>query len=133
MMKLKSLFFAMAFVMAVALTGCSAGRDDNSAAPVNPTNSVSVDNNAGSSAGMDDNAQGSAGLASANPSGGADGVQGGGTAGNNYYNDSVTGNGSHPPKSSGAMDDIGNAAGDAARSVGDAIGNAANGVGRAMR
>ena len=138
-MKLKSIALSMAFVMAVALTGCSANRDTNSTAPTQPSNSVPADGGDRASAGIDDarhssNVQNSADV-------GNDAAQGGGAGGTNDRNNDGTPDGTSDPANSGNLvDDIGDAAGDlargagnAARDVGDAIGNAANDAGRAMR
>ncbi|MCI8697732.1 MAG: hypothetical protein HFF29_01295 [Oscillospiraceae bacterium] len=117
-MKLKYFALFMAVVMAMALTGCSANRDKDSAASDYPVNSPTSDYEDRSSAGLDDGA---------------------------YYSDNVGGDygdapGASPYHSDGVIDDIGDAAGDlargagdAVRDVGDAIGDAAGGVGRAMR
>lgn len=128
-MKLKYFVLAMACVMALALTGCSANNDVNSTAPVTNTdsgsggqndrpsadiggaqNSADVGGGAQNSSDVDDDAQNSAGV--------------GGKA--------RSGAGS-------VIDDIGDAVGDTARgagnaigNMGDAIGDAANGAGRAM-
>lgn len=127
MMKLKSLFFAMVFVMAMALTGCSASREDNGTASAAPTNSAGVNDGAYYSdnvgAGQND-----------------------GHVSDDYYQNNVSGNGGNPANRGNSsngenvMDDIGDAAGDLARGAGnvvrdagDAIGDAAGNVGRAMR
>ena len=122
MMKLRYFTLSMAFVMAVALTGCSANRDNGNVESnyPNPTQSAASDHNGRASAGMDDGA---------------------------YYSDnmggaqeSVPGTDHGPSASGGVIDDIGDAAGDVARGAGDmardagnAIGHPAGDVGRAMR
>ncbi len=126
-MKLKYFALSMAFMMAIAMTGCSAGREDNSTAPVQPTSSASSDSGAQTSrypqasSGMDNDA-----------------AEGGGAGGTNSPNSDGL-----PDSSSGissAVDDIGDAAGDLARGAGNvardagsAIGSAANDAGSAMR
>ena len=112
-MKLKYFALAMAFTMALALTGCSANRDGdvNNTAPVQPTNSVSADQNDRPSAGVGSGAQNSTGVGDA-----IDDI--GDAAG-----DVAQGAGN-------AIGDVGDAIGDA----GDAVGDVANGTGtgRAM-
>ena len=93
-MKLKFFAVAMAFVMAVALTGCFAGREESSS-PVEPTNSVSSDSGSRASAGVGSDARNSAGVGSdaRNSAGvddirnsadvGNDAAQGGGAGGTN--------------------------------------------------
>lgn len=138
-MKLKSFALSMACVMAVALTGCSANRNTNSAAPTQPVNSAAADSGDRASAGIDDarhssNVQNSAGV-------GNDAAQGGGAGGTNDRNNDGTPDGTLDPTNSGNLvDDIGDAAGDlargagnVARDAGNAIGNAANDAGRALR
>lgn len=133
-MKLKCFALTMVLVMAVAFTGCSAGRDDTPGS-MEPTNSVSS-NDGVNSARPDDRVQNSAGV-------GNDATQGGGAGGTNDRNNDGLPDGDtdrdHPGRDDG-IDDVGDAVGDvvkgagnAARSAGDAIGNAANDVGRAMR
>lgn len=119
MIKLKYFALSMAFVMAVALTGCSANRDRDNVESNYPTHSPASDYDGQASAGMDDGA---------------------------YYSNNVgdvqdnTPGTDHGPSGSGVIDDIGDAAGDlargagnAVRDAGDAIGNAASDVGRTMR
>ncbi len=138
-MKLKSFALSMACVMAVALTGCSANRDVNSTAPIQPTNSVSADSGDQASAGINGTIQNSANVNN-------DATQGGGAGGTNDWNNDGTPDGSiadpdrDPSGSGNVVDDIGDAAGDlargagnAVRDAGNAIGNAANDVGRAVR
>lgn len=121
-MKKRSFALAVAFVLALVLTGCSADREVNSLEP-------------GSSAWIGGTADGN------------DALQGGGAGGTNDRNNDGLPDSSAGPdgRSSGsgmgqAADDIGRAAGDLARGAGDAardagnaVGNAADGVGRAMR
>lgn len=122
-MKTRRFALAMALVFALALTGCSANRAENSS-PVEPTHTTP-------------------GAAHSDSNGGSDAMEGGGAGGTNDQN-----NDGHPDGTAGvdsqggnsALDDIGDAAGDMARGAGDmirgagdAIGDAANGVGRAMR
>ena len=117
-MKKRSFALVMAFVLTLALTGCSAGREGNTLEP-----SHSLTGGHSDAYGTDN---------------GNDAFQGGGAGGTNDRN-----NDGLPDSSSGvrqAADDIGRAAGDlargagdAARDVGDAIGDAADNVGRAMR
>lgn len=156
-MKLKYFALSMAFVMAVALTGCSANRDSDSTESIRPTNTVMPDANDRSSADIDgaqssnrvdddigagSNAQNSAYIDN-------DAAQGGGAGGTNDRNNDGTPDSSNagsaganrnPSETDRVIDDIGDAAGDlargagnAVRDAGDAIGNAANDVGRAMR
>lgn len=129
MMKQKYFALAAACAVALALTGCSAGRNDNSAEPVAPTNSLTADSNDRASAGVPNDA-----------------AQGGGAGGtnakpeNSYHQNNVPGSESMPSDGDGLVDDIGDAAGDVARGAGDmvrgagnAIGDAAGDVDRAMR
>lgn len=125
-MKVK--YFALAAALALALTGCSANRESNSADPVQPTNSMGADrNNQTNSPDIRDDAYNSDGLIGDGPSAGI----GGG------MDDSGVGRSrSHVGN---AVDDIGDAAGDlargagnVARDAGNAIGDAANDIGRAM-
>lgn len=142
-MKVK--YFALAAVLALTLMGCSANRENNSADPVPPTNSVGTDNNGFASDGVGGDAQNSAGMIDNTPSAGAssgvgtgnDAAQGGGAGGTGGMDDSGVDQGRS--RMGNAADDIGDAAGDlvrgagnVVRDTGDAIGNAANDVGRAM-
>lgn len=155
MMKLKFCAISMACVMAAALVGCSANRENNnSAAPVQPTNSVASDyndrpsadiNGAQNGTGMDDSDRNSAGVDGIQNSAnvGNDAAQGGGAGGtNDQNNDGVPDNNTARNRSgsNNMIDDVGDAAGNltrgagnAVRDAGNAIGNAANDVGRAMR
>ena len=126
-MKKRSFALAMAFVLTLILTGCSAGREGNT---LNPSHSVTGNHNdARNSDGLDD---------------GNDAFEGGGAGGtNDQNNDGLPDGNADFDDQSGigqAADDIGRAAGDlvhdagdAVRDAGDAIGDAADGVGRAMR
>ena len=120
-MKKRSFALAMAFVLTLALTGCSAVREDNT---MEPSRSVNDPDDARSSdriGGVGD---------------GNDAFHGGGAGGTNDRD-----NDGQPDSGAGSgADDIGRAAGDvvqgagdAVRDAGDAIGDAADGVGRAMR
>ena len=153
-MKLKFFAVAMAFVMAVALTGCFAGREESSS-PVEPTNSVSSDSGSRASAVVGSDARNSAGVGSdaRNSAGvddirnsadvGNDAAQGGGAGGTNDLDNDGVPDGSAGRSRAGvgrAVDDIGDAAGDlargagnAVRDVGDAVGDAVSDVGRAVR
>ena len=143
-MKLKFFAVAMAFVMAVALTGCFAGREESSS-PVEPTNSVSSDSGSRASAGVGSDARNSAGVDDIRNSAdvGNDAAQGGGAGGTNDLDNDGVPDGSAGRSRSGvgrAVDDIGDAAGDlvrgagnAVREVGDAVGDAVSDVGRAVR
>ena len=123
-MKKRSFALAMAFVLTLILTGCSAGREGNT---LNPGPSVT-----GSDSGVYESDNGN------------DAFEGGGAGGtNDRDNDGRPDSGVGSDDRSGAGqagDDIGRAAGDlargagdVARDAGDAIGNAADDVGRAMR
>ena len=122
-MKKRRFALALAFVLALALTGCSANREKHSD-PVEATDHMTDPDN---SAGM----------------GGNDAMQGGGAGGtNDLDNDGLPDGGDRDGVNDGdkVVDDIGDAAGDLARGAGDvvrdagdAIGDAANDVGRAMR
>ena len=125
-MKKRSFALAMAFVLTLALTGCSAGREGNT---MQPSHNVSGDHSDARSSdgvfGIDD---------------GNDALQGGGAGGTNDRNNDGLPDGSIGSDVGQAADDIGRAAGDlargagdAVRDAGDAIGNAADDVGRAMR
>ena len=141
-MKMKYFALAMAVVLTMALTGCSAGRDENSA-PMEPSSGVS----------SDPDSRNSAGVNTASPSASSsvdnDALNGGGAGGTNDLDDDgmpdnspSTGTDQSRSRSRGGdvLDDIGDAAGDVlqgagnvARDAGDAIGDAANSVGRAVR
>ncbi len=126
-MKLKYLALSMAFVMAVALTGCSAGVDDGTAS-VQPSG-ASSDSGAQSSAEVSRYPQNNVSGAP-DPSVSNDAAQGGGAGGTNSQDSDGL-----PEGSSGigdAVDDIGDVAEDAARGAGNAIGNTANNIGNAM-
>lgn len=130
-MKLKYFALSMAFVMAVALTGCSAGNNTDSSAPVEPTDSASV-NSVRPSTGVDGDTQNSASIGS--------GAQNSAGVGGNSGQNSVSGAGNNGSVGDDVIDDIGDAAGDLARGAGNvvrgagnAIGNAANDIGGAMR
>ena len=120
-MKKRHFALAVAFVFALALTGCSANRVENSD-PVEPTYTQP-------------------GATHTVPSGGSDATQGGGAGGtNDRDNDGLPDGGTVNDGAGNAVDDIGDAAGDLARGAGDvvrgagdAIGDAANDVGRAMK
>ena len=144
-MKVK--YFALAAALALALTGCSANRENNSADPVQPTNSMGADrNNQTNSPDIRDDAYNSDGLIGDGPSAG---IGGGMDNGPDTGNDAAQGGGAGGGDDSGvgrsrshvgnAVDDIGDAAGDlargagnVARDAGNAIGDAANDIGRAM-
>lgn len=121
-MKLKYFALAMACAMVLALAGCSANRDVNSGAPVQPTNSASAGE-------------------SGRPGPEAGGGQNSPDVGGDMQNSAGVGDSGRARSGAGnVMDDIGDAAGDlargagnAARDVGDAIGDAVNGAGRAVR
>ena len=125
-MKLKYGIFAIACVMALSLTGCFAGRDDDGSgsAPVEPTNTVPSDyasyppsadlDGAGNSAGPDD-VRNSAGVENGN-----DAMEGGGAGGtNDRDNNGLPDETSIEDYTGNAADDIGDAAGDLARGAGD--------------
>ena len=123
-MKKRSFALAMALVLTVILTGCSAGREGNT---LNPSHSVT-----GSDSGVYESDNGN------------DAFEGGGAGGTNDRDNDGRPDSSFDPdgrNSSGqAEDDIGRAAGDVARDAGDAvrdagdaIGDVADDVGRAMR
>ena len=126
-MKKRSFALAMAFVLTLILTGCSAGREGNT---LEPSHSVTGGHNdARNTDGLDD---------------GNDAFEGGGAGGtNDRDNDGRPDSGIDSDDRSGmgqVEDDIGRAAGDLARGAGDmargagdAIDDVADGVGRAMR
>ena len=124
-MKKRSFALAMAFVLALALTGCSAGREGHTA---QPSRNVHDSDGARSSArpGADDK---------------NDAFQGGGAGGTNDWNSDglpsdtagVDGRDSGRSDVGQAVDDIGRDAGDVVRDAGDAIGDAVDDVGRTMR
>lgn len=143
-MKVK--YFALAAVLALVFTGCSANREETSSDPVQPTNSVSADRDGYVSPDIDSNAYNSDGLIGDGPSAGVgggidnspgidnDAAEGGGAGG---VDDS--GSGRSRSRAGNVVDDIGDAAGDltrgagnVVRDAGNAIGNAANDIGRAM-
>ncbi len=134
-MKVK--YLALVAVLALALTGCSANREDNSADPVQPTNSVGADRDGYVTPGMDGDAYNSDGMIDNGPSAGMDGRLG--TGGDAAQGGGAGGVGRSRSHTGNVVDDIGDAAGDlargagnAVRDVGDAIGDAANDIGRAM-
>lgn len=120
-MKKRHFALAVAFVFALALTGCSANRDEEHSAPVEPTYTQP-------------------GASHTVPSGGSDAMEGGGAGGtNDRDNNGLPDGGTVNDGAGNAVDDIGDAAGDLTRGAGNvirdagnAIGDAANGVGRAM-
>ncbi len=96
-MKVK--YFALAAVLALALTGCSANRENNSADPVQPTNSMGADrNNQTNSPDIRDDAYNSDGLIGDGPSAG---IGGGMDNGPDTGNDAAQGGGA------GGVDDSG--------------------------
>ena len=118
-MKKRSFVLAMAFVLALALTGCSANREGGIANPGHDYD------DARNSDRIDD---------------GNDAFHGGGAGGTNDWNNDGLPDGSVGSDVEQGVDDIGRTAGDlargvgdAARDAGDAVGNAADNVGRAMR
>lgn len=148
-MKQRRFALATALVFVLALAGCSANREENSA-PVEPTNNAPSGNvqhtpgaggDAQNSPGMSGGAEHSPGMNGGNN--GNDAMEGGGAGGtndldNNGLPDGAAGSGGQDGDS--VIDDIGDAAGDLARGAGDvvrgagdAIGDAANDVGRAMK
>ena len=138
-MKVK--YLALAAVLALALTGCSANREDNSADPVQPTNSVGADRDGYVTPGMDGDAYNSDGLIGNGPSAGVGGGMDGslGTGSDAAQGGGAGGMGRSRSHTGNVVDDIGDAAGDLARGAGnavrdacDAIGDAANDIGRAM-
>ena len=138
-MKTKYFALAMAFVLAMALAGCSAGREENSA-PMTPSSGVSGNPDSRNSSEVNTASP------SASSSVGNDALSGGGAGGtNDLDNDGVpdgeAGTGVQGRSWGGdALDDVGDAAGDMIRGAGDiardagnAIGNAANDVGSTIR
>lgn len=138
-MKMKTKYFALAvaLILAVALTGCSAGREENSA-PMTPSSGVSGNPDSRNSAGVNTASP------SASSNVGNDALNGGGAGGTNDLDNDGTPDGSAGvqgrSRGGSALDDVGDAAGDVLRGAGDiardagnAIGNAANDVGSAMR
>ena len=117
-MKKRSFALAAAFVIALALTGCSASRENNT---MQPSHSVS---------GADSDARNSDWHGTVD---GNDAFQGGGAGGTNDRNNDGLPDGSIGSDVGQAADDIGRAAGDAARDAGNAIGDAVDGVGQNMR
>ena len=104
-MKKRSFALAMAFVLTLALTGCSAGREDNT---LEPSRGVT-----GSDSGVYETNDGN------------DAFEGGGAGGTNDRDN----DGQPDP----GVDDVGRAAGNLARGVGNAVGDAVNGVVRTKR
>ena len=125
-MKKRSFALAAAFVLAMALTGCSASRESNT---MQPSHSVSGNHSdARNSDWLDGTADGN------------DAFQGGGAGGTNDRNNDGLPDGSIGSDVGQTADDIGRAAGDltqgagdAVRDAGDAIGNAADDIGQNMR
>ena len=70
-MKVK--YFALAAVLALVFTGCSANREETSSDPVPPTNSVGADRDGYVSPDIDSNAYNSDGLIGDGPSAGVGG------------------------------------------------------------
>ena len=125
-MKKRSFALAMAFVLTLVLTGCSAGRESNT---MQPSHSVP---------GSDRDERNSAVIGGT--ADGNDAFQGGGAGGTNDRNNDGLPDGGAGSDAGQAADDIGRAAGDlargagdAARDAGDAIGDAADNVGRSAR
>ena len=120
-MKKRSFALVSTFALALALTGCSASRESNTA---QPSHSV-----AGSDSGVYET------------DGGNDALQGGGAGGTNDRNNDGLPDGSagfddQSGNDSGvgqAADDIGRAAGDLAHDAGDAIGDAVDDIDRDRR
>ena len=96
MMKLKYYALSAALVMALALTGCSANRVNDSAAPETPTNGVTSGNGVQNSAGVDNDIRNSAGVDNSAGIGDNDAMQGGGAGGTNDLD-----NDGHPDGSAG--------------------------------
>ena len=112
-MKKKSFVLAVAFALTLALTGCSAGRENNT---LEPSRGVT-----GSDSGAYETNDGN------------DAFEGGGAGGtNDRDNDGKPDSGAESDVGR-AIDDIGRDAGDLVRDAGDAVGNAVDDVGRAMR
>ena len=112
-MKKRSFALVMAFVLTLALTGCSASREGNT---LEPSRAVT-----GSDSGVSETDHGT------------DAFRGGGAGGtNDRDNDGRPDSGADSDVGQ-AVDDIGRDAGDLARDAGDAIGDAVDDVGRAMR
>lgn len=137
-MKKRRFALAMAFVLALALTGCSANREGGTNPMETPSNAV----------GSNDGVQNTHNVGGTqNGTDGNDAMLGGGAGGtNDLDNDGLPeGSGDSQSRSrtnngGSVMDNIGRAAGDltrgagnAVRDAGNAIGNAANDVGRAVR
>ena len=104
MMKLKYYALSTALVMALALTGCSANRVNDSAAPEAPSNGVTSGNDVLNSAGVDNDIRNSAGVDndvrnSAGINGNNDAMQGGGAGGTNDLDNDGHPDGSAGPKS----------------------------------
>ena len=112
-MKKKSFALAMVFVLMLALTGCSAGREGHTMEPVGSDSGVYETND------------------------GNDAFEGGGAGGtNDRDNDGRPDSSIGPDGRSGVgrvVDDIGRGAGDAVRDAGDAIGDAVDDIDRNMR
>ena len=116
-MKKRSFALMLAFVLTLALAGCSAGRVGHT---MEPSHSLTGGHD---DVRVTDN--------------GNDAFEGGGAGGtNDRDNDGRPDSGIGSDDRSGvgrAVDDIGRDAGDLARGAGDAIGDAVDNVGRAMR
>ena len=119
-MKKRRFALTMAFVLTLALTGCSAGRESDTP---NPSHSVTGGN-----------------IDARETDDGNDAFEGGGAGGTNDRDNDGRPDTGDDSDVGRAVDDIGRAAGDLARGAGDAvqdagdaIGNAADDVGRAMQ
>ena len=108
-MKKRCFALMMAFALALALAGCSAGREGNTMAP---SHSVT-----GSDSGVYETDNGN------------DAFEGGGAGGTNDRDNDGQPDISADPDAGQAVDDIGRDAGDVARDAGDAVGDAVDGVG----
>ena len=135
-MKKRGFALVMAFVLAMALTGCSASREKHSD-PVETDHAADAGDNGHDSV---DDKDGIGGTADGN-----DAMQGGGAGGtNDLDNDGLPDGAGDQDRDNhdggDVIDDIGDAAGDLARGAGDvvrdagdAVGDAADDVGRAVR
>ena len=116
-MKKKSFALTAAFLLALALTGCSADRESHTLEPSHSVHDSDDARNSDWIGGTDD---------------GNDAFEGGGAGGTNDRDNDGRPDGSIGSDVEEDVDDIGRDAGDLARDAGDSIGDAVDDVDRAM-
>ncbi len=123
-MKKRMIAWAAALALALALTGCTAGRDSGAAADPNRGGAGTGES------GVHESARPTPDVNDAEDGGGAGGTN---DVDNDGKPETEAQARAYDRTHGGAMDDAGNAVGDAARGIGDGVGDIVRGAGNAIR